>query len=117
MMRDRLSCAENAAMNTEAIEKDLRLRLADLETRFEKIKKDLTQGHSSDSAEQAQERENDEVMDQIGHETFIAIQHIKSALLRIDDGSYGICETCGEEIEAGRLKILPETTQCVHCAD
>jgi len=104
-------------MNTDAIEKDLRHRLVDMETRFEQIKRDLTQGHSSDSVEQAQERENDEVMDQIGHETLIAIQHIKSALLRIEDGTYGICDTCGEDIEAGRLQILPETTQCVQCAD
>ncbi len=104
-------------MNTDAIEQELRHKLADLESRFEKIKRDVTQGHSSDSAEQAQERENDEVMDQIGHETFIAIQHIKSALLRIEDGTYGICETCGQEIQTGRLEILPETTQCVDCAD
>ncbi len=40
---------------------------------------------------------------------------IESALLRIEDDSYGFCEECGEEIADGRLKILPFTTVCVEC--
>lgn len=40
---------------------------------------------------------------------------IESALLRIEDDSYGFCEECGEKIGDGRLKILPFTTVCVDC--
>ena len=40
---------------------------------------------------------------------------IESALLRIADGSYGLCEECGEKIADGRLKILPFATVCVEC--
>ncbi|OZG74820.1 dimethylmenaquinone methyltransferase [Hahella sp. CCB-MM4] len=104
-------------MDTEQIETDLRTRLVELEARLEKIKQDATQGHSSDSAEQAQERENDEVLDQLGNETRLSIRRIQSALLRIAEGSYGVCESCGEEIQPGRLAIMPETTLCVKCAD
>lgn len=43
------------------------------------------------------------------------IGKIKEALERIDDGSYGICESCGEEISEARLKARPVTTLCIEC--
>ena len=43
------------------------------------------------------------------------IAKIKEALERIDTGSYGICETCGEEISEARLKARPVTTLCIDC--
>ena len=35
---------------------------------------------------------------------------------RLDDGSYGRCERCGQEIGAGRLAARPATATCVACA-
>ena len=43
------------------------------------------------------------------------IQKIKEALERLDDGTYGICEICEEDIAIERLKARPVTTQCIHC--
>jgi DnaK suppressor protein len=43
------------------------------------------------------------------------IGKIKEALERIDDGSYGICEDCGEDISEERLKARPVTTLCIDC--
>jgi DnaK suppressor protein len=43
------------------------------------------------------------------------IKKIKEALDRIDDGTFGICEVCGEEISEGRLKARPVTTLCIDC--
>ncbi len=43
------------------------------------------------------------------------INKIKAALERIDDGSYGICEMCGEDISIPRLKARPVTTLCIQC--
>jgi DnaK suppressor protein len=40
---------------------------------------------------------------------------IQEALERIDDGSYGICDSCEAEISAGRLEALPFTRLCVNC--
>ena len=40
---------------------------------------------------------------------------IQSALRRIDEGSYGICDDCGEEIGIARLKARPVTTLCIEC--
>jgi DnaK suppressor protein len=43
------------------------------------------------------------------------IGKIKEALARIDDGSYGKCEDCGENIGIERLKARPVTTLCIDC--
>ena len=43
------------------------------------------------------------------------IKKVKKALQRIDDGSFGICESCGEKISIKRLKARPVTTQCIEC--
>ncbi len=43
------------------------------------------------------------------------IKKIKKALDRIENGTFGICETCGEEISLKRLKARPVTTQCIEC--
>jgi len=96
---------------------ELEKRLAALQARLASIKKDVTREHSGDSAEQAQERENDEVVDAIGNETAQSIKGVTAALERIADGSYGICENCGDQIGQARLEIVPEATRCVACAD
>lgn len=40
---------------------------------------------------------------------------IEMALRRVDAGTYGECEECGEDIAPGRLKIDPAATLCVAC--
>ena len=107
----------NDAMAYDVIKLDLERRLQDMQNRLASIKRDVTQSHSGDSAEQAQERENDEVVDAIGNETAQSIRDIQAALTRIEEGSYGLCEACGEAIGQGRLEAIPEATRCVNCAD
>jgi DnaK suppressor protein len=43
------------------------------------------------------------------------INRVQSALKRVDEGTYGICEACEEEIALARLKARPVTTLCVMC--
>ena len=43
------------------------------------------------------------------------ISKIRQALARIDNGTFGICEVCGEEIGLKRLKARPVTTLCISC--
>ena len=43
------------------------------------------------------------------------IKKIKKALERIDKGTFGICESCGEDIAIKRLKARPVTSQCIEC--
>ncbi|MFH2093061.1 MAG: RNA polymerase-binding protein DksA [Pseudomonadota bacterium] len=43
------------------------------------------------------------------------IRKVKNAIERIENGTFGICETCDEEISINRLKARPVTTQCIDC--
>ena len=43
------------------------------------------------------------------------IKKIKKALLSIDQGTFGICENCGEDIALERLKARPVTNHCIDC--
>src|SRR5512138_3222540 len=43
------------------------------------------------------------------------INKIKEALERIEEGTFGICEMCEEEIGEARLKARPVTTLCIDC--
>jgi len=43
------------------------------------------------------------------------IAKVKEALARIDDGTFGICETCGKPISEKRLMARPVTTECIDC--
>jgi DnaK suppressor protein len=43
------------------------------------------------------------------------IKKIKKTLERIENGTFGICETCGEDISIKRLKARPVTSQCIDC--
>ncbi|MBK8972748.1 MAG: TraR/DksA C4-type zinc finger protein [Hahellaceae bacterium] len=103
-------------MVSTELKASLLAQLSELETRLEAVTRDLTGQHSSDSAEQAQERENDEVLAAIQRESETEIREIRQALIRLDNNEYGICRTCSAEISAGRLKALPYATQCITCA-
>ena len=43
------------------------------------------------------------------------IMKIREALERIEDGEFGICESCEESIGEARLKARPVTTLCIDC--
>lgn len=43
------------------------------------------------------------------------IKKIQQAMQRIEDGEFGICQECGEEIGVARLKARPMTTLCIAC--
>ena len=43
------------------------------------------------------------------------IKKVRSALERIENGTFGVCEECGENISIKRLKARPVTTQCIDC--
>ena len=41
---------------------------------------------------------------------------VQQALDRIDDGTYGLCQSCGQPIAEARLEAMPETRWCISCA-
>ena len=44
------------------------------------------------------------------------LRKAEKALERLNEGSYGVCESCGTAIPIARLEVLPYTTVCVECA-
>ena len=44
------------------------------------------------------------------------LRNIEAALIRIDDGSYGLCRDCDEPINPKRLEFDPTALRCIDCA-
>ena len=47
----------------------------------------------------------------------VFLDKIQKALERINDGTFGTCDECGEEINLKRLEARPETTLCIRCKE
>lgn len=45
------------------------------------------------------------------------LTQVRAAVKRLDEGKYGICARCGNEINPERLKAIPYTTFCVSCQE
>jgi RNA polymerase-binding transcription factor DksA len=95
---------------------DLERRLADLDRRLHQIDSELDSHQSKDWDELAVEREDDEVLEQLGQSGQAEIEQIKAALARMEAGEYGVCVRCGAEISEARLDLLPATPFCKTCA-
>jgi len=70
-------------------------------------------GSVAGTTDNAQAWENAEIREGQLSEALDELRQTESALARMDRGQFGVCRVCGNEIEAERLELLPET---VHCA-
>jgi RNA polymerase-binding protein DksA len=103
-----------------AIEAKLKELRHEMTTRRAAIEKDVhhrDEPVEKDFAEQATQRENEEVLNALDDEARFTIQQIDNALLRIKDGTYGICQGCGNAIAEKRLEAIPFATMCINCAE
>ncbi len=41
------------------------------------------------------------------------LDHVEAAVARLDDGTYGRCEVCGDEIAEARLEAMPAARSCI----
>jgi RNA polymerase-binding transcription factor DksA len=103
--------------NIETIKKKLEQQLKDLGAKAEEIEEDLRTPRSASWEDRATEIEGDEVLEALEESAVAEIAEIRATLKRIDDGTYEICATCGENIDKRRLEALPYATQCIHCAE
>ncbi len=77
---------------------------------------DVTTGEpSGDIYDQASSERDRELDLLLGDREREKLRNIDEALLKIEEGEYGICEECEEEIPVGRLKIVPFARYCVKC--
>jgi RNA polymerase-binding transcription factor DksA len=64
-----------------------------------------------------------DIREQMDHETIQAqvgamkkrLSRMESAYLKMEKGTYGLCESCGKEIPEPRLELVPEAQYCVEC--
>jgi DnaK suppressor protein len=70
---------------------------------------------SGDIYDQASNERDRELSLLLGDREREKIRSIDEALARLEEGEYGICEDCEEEIPLGRLKALPFARLCVKC--
>ncbi len=106
-------------MNKEKIKEVLLQQRAELVERVTKTSKHLYQRDkpvSSIFSEQSVEMHSTELIYQLDGEGKEEIRQIDRALHRLEQGKYGICAHCGEEIAKKRLKALPYTDKCIDCA-
>ncbi|MGA3157143.1 MAG: TraR/DksA C4-type zinc finger protein [Steroidobacteraceae bacterium] len=94
-------------------------RKQELEQRSAHAKSDMR--HESDPlvadfADQATQREDDEVLAQISDSADTELLQIRRALARLNSGDYEICARCGGTIAPGRLQAVPATDRCSGCA-
>ena len=102
--------------NVKKIKKQLEERLKELGAKIHEIEDDLRTPRSASWEDRATETEGDEVLDALEGSALSEAVEIRTALRRMEDGSYGVCATCGEAINAKRLEALPYATQCINCA-
>jgi DnaK suppressor protein len=103
-------------MPFQELKRRLISRKVELERQIAAIERDFAMGRSADFSEQAQERENEEVLNAIEQKDLLELRQIEQALIRIEEGSYDQCARCGANINVERLKIIPFTENCVKCA-
>jgi RNA polymerase-binding protein DksA len=91
-----------------------------LHRRIREIRSDLQQEDKpleKDLEDQAIELENDEVLNRLEPATRQELADTLAALERMEEGTYGQCVECGDEISVSRLKALPYALKCIQCAE
>ena len=85
-------------------------------TKAVKTGSDVKSGEpSGDIYDQASSERDRELGLILGDREREKLRNIDEALLKLDDGEYGVCEECEEEIPIGRLKVVPFARYCVKC--
>ncbi|KAF7785761.1 hypothetical protein PRUB_a0140 [Pseudoalteromonas rubra] len=103
-------------MTADQLNSFLKSKQNELSQRIAAIEADFRKGRSASFAEQNTERENDDVLDEIHQEAKQELVMVNQAILRIEQGAYGLCQHCEEQINPERLNALPYTTTCIKCA-
>jgi len=106
-------------MSHDDVRKQLESRIAEISRRNEKVEAARRRERTpldGDWKEDAIVRENDEVLEALDVEGRARLLHLRAALQRLDDGTYGRCVSCDGPIAPARLAALPEITTCIACA-
>ena len=103
-------------LDLKEVEEALQVRLAELIERMEQVDDQLGNASDDDFEEMATEAADDETLESVGQASQNEANQIKDALMRIKNGSYGICTACDKAILPERLKAVPYASRCASCA-
>jgi DnaK suppressor protein len=105
---------------TTETEQLLRERLAEVQARIAELAKAPEPGASigfgkriGDGTNEAISRRNDIG---VGNSLVVTEEKLQRALAKLEEGSYGRCDSCGAPIAPGRLEVAPESALCIDCA-
>jgi RNA polymerase-binding transcription factor DksA len=102
-----------------ATREQLLARGAELRDRVRRVHDDLRREVTplpGDAPDAAIVTENDEVLHALDDSARSELNAIDRALERLEAGTYGVCERCGEQIEQARLALVPYSAHCRRCA-
>lgn len=68
--------------------------------------------HPADIGDELFERSKDVALRDNAH---VLLEEVEAALAKIDNGTYGICDSCGKDISIERLEALPSAALCIEC--
>lgn len=108
------------AMSQDELKKILLAKQQELTNRLNQLKEESSRENnplSADFEEQAVEREDEEVIEEVGRVAKIELDEVTIALERLEAGTYGICAECGDPINIERLKVMPMAKYCTDCQE
>ena len=90
--------------------------------RTDRLNKNKTRPRSmgmqeADSIEQSVSVQNNEVIDRLEELDRIELDKVLKAIIRIEQGTYGKCVKCGDDISSKRLEAMPFANICMDCMD
>ena len=77
--------------------------------------REMVADSTGDTADAAFDAGSDEMSSQLAEFDARELTQIERALVRLKQGTYGLCEMCQKRIPIGRLNALPYTTCCIEC--
>jgi len=111
--------AKDEPFDVPAAERSLRAMQADLRRRLDRFTATPERGSAvgfgkrvGDGTIEAADRLN---QIGIGGQLESRLELVDRALEKVGDGSYGVCDACGNPINPRRLRAAPESTVCVTC--
>lgn len=73
---------------------------------------DLEVGDEADAATQSSERE---LLFELSDNERQTLDAVEAALRKIDQGRFGLCESCNKKIARQRLRAMPQARYCINC--
>lgn len=100
------------------IKEDLLKRKQEIEQELQNLSSEkMVDGQSQDDADQVVSVTMESLRNSLQDTEYQEYNKIVAALKAIDDGTYGICQECGQNISENRLKYNPNARLCLVCQE